>query len=70
MDLVVASYPILTFILLGLKRKPWFYGYADQNPKLKSAKTRFTLISLYCAHSFITIWYSTNLYIQMLAKQF
>lgn len=69
MNLIATTYPILVLILLGLKRKPWFYGFANQSPKLKSIKTRITLFSIFCIHSFIAIWYSTNIYLQMLAKQ-
>ncbi|MCS5711652.1 hypothetical protein [Candidatus Berkiella aquae] len=66
MNLIVTTYPILVFILLGLKRKPWFYGFTNQNPKLKSSKMRMTLIGLFSIHTLVALWYSTQFYWQAL----
>ncbi len=69
MNLLASIYPILILMLLGLKRKPWFYGFTNENPKLKAPSIRIALITLFSVHTLIAIWYSTNVYLKMLAKQ-
>jgi hypothetical protein len=47
-------------MLLGLKRKPWFYGFTNENPKLKTPSFRKALIALFSIHTLLAIGYSTK----------
>ncbi len=66
MNLLASTYPILILMLLGLKRKPWFYGFSNENPKLKAPSFRIALITLFSVHTLIAIGYSTKVYMQLL----